>query len=81
MNVKTIFRVILQNDEAGEIIKMAEEDRFSLVAMATHGRSGVGRWIFGSNAEKVLHEGSTPLLLVRPVKGQAEPGPLTHHHS
>ena len=44
-----------------------------MVAMTTLGRSGVGRWIFGSNAEKVLEEGSTPLLLVRPRerKGKA----------
>ncbi len=75
-----VFREVLQGDEAEEIIRLAEEEKFSMVAMATHGRSGVGRWIFGSNAEKVLDEGSTPLLLVRPVKGEVKPGPLTHKH-
>jgi nucleotide-binding universal stress UspA family protein len=80
VNASGVFRDVLLGSEAEEIIKLAEEGEFSMVAMATHGRSGVGRWIFGSNAEKVLNEGSTPLLLVRPVKGRAKPGPLTHKH-
>jgi len=68
VNVNSAFIKGMAGGEAEEIIKLAEEGNFSLVAMTTHGRSGVGRWIFGSNAEKVLAEGSTPLLLVRPPK-------------
>ena len=34
--------------------------------MATHGRSGIGRWAYGSVAQKVLHGASSPILLVRP---------------
>jgi nucleotide-binding universal stress UspA family protein len=37
-----------------------------LVAMTTHGRSGVGRAVFGSVAEEVVSRAATPLLLVRP---------------
>jgi nucleotide-binding universal stress UspA family protein len=70
LRVETIFDEVTTGEEAGVIIKLAEEGGFSLVAMATHGRSGIGRWIFGSNAQKVLHEGSTPLLLVRPLKSR-----------
>jgi nucleotide-binding universal stress UspA family protein len=70
LRVNKVFSEIYQGEEAAEIIKLAEEGKFSMVAMATHGRSGVGRWIFGSNANKVLNEGNTPLLLVRPVKGK-----------
>lgn len=68
VNVNSVFKEVLTGGAAEEIIKLAEEGDFSMVAMSTHGRSGVGRWIFGSNAEKVLEEGSTPLLLVRPIK-------------
>lgn len=68
VNVNSVFKEVLTGGAAEEIIKLAEEEDFSLVAMSTHGRSGVGRWIFGSNAEKVLEEGSTPVLLVRPIK-------------
>lgn len=68
VNVNSVLKETFTGEEAEEIIKLAEEGGFSLVAMTTHGRSGVGRWIFGSNAEKVLAEGSTPLLLVRPPR-------------
>ena len=37
-----------------------------MIAMATHGRSGLSRWVLGSVAEKVLHAAPVPLLLVRP---------------
>ena len=36
-----------------------------IIAMSTNGRSGVGRWVFGSVAEKVLRGGDTPVILVR----------------
>jgi len=49
-----------------EIIRLAEEMSVDMVAMSTHGRSGIGRWVFGSIADRVLHYGNTPLLLVRP---------------
>jgi nucleotide-binding universal stress UspA family protein len=39
--------------------------------MSTHGRTGVGRWVFGSVAEKVLRAATTTLVLVRPKGGTA----------
>jgi nucleotide-binding universal stress UspA family protein len=51
---------------AEEIIRLADEMSADMVAMSTHGRSGIRRWVFGSVADRVLHEGNTPLLLVRP---------------
>lgn len=59
------FREGLPGAEAAEIIQLADEICVDMVAMSTHGRSGVSRWAFGSVADKVLHEGNTPLLLVR----------------
>lgn len=41
-------------------------ERFDLVAMATHGRSGLQRWLYGSVAEYLLSHLSVPILLVRP---------------
>jgi nucleotide-binding universal stress UspA family protein len=52
-------------EAAEEIIKLAEKHNIDLVAMSTHGRSGFSRWEHGSIADKVLHAGNTPLLLVR----------------
>ena len=48
-----------------EIIKLADEINADMVAISTHGRSGVERWVFGSVAEKVVRSGNTPVLLVR----------------
>ena len=54
-----------QGGAADVIIEKAAEDKSTLVAMATHGRSGLNRWLMGSIAEKVLRGSSSPLLLVR----------------
>lgn len=64
------------------IAEAARERGVDLVAMATHGRSGFGRYLFGSVAEGVAGAGTTPLLLVRPsaealaeAAGAAAPSP------
>ena len=48
-----------------EIIKYAENNSVDLIAMSTHGRSGIRRWVFGSVTHRVLHNGNTPVLTVR----------------
>ena len=50
---------------AEEIIRYADENNFDLIFMATHGRSGIGRWALGSVAEKVLRASKVPVLLIR----------------
>ena len=47
------------------IIEKAAADKGTLIAMATHGRSGMSRWLLGSVTEKVLRGTSNPLFLVR----------------
>jgi len=47
------------------IIEKAGKDKGTLIAMATHGRSGMSRWLLGSVTEKVLRSTTNPLLLVR----------------
>ena len=47
------------------VIDRAGAERDTLIAMATHGRSGVQRWLLGSVAEKVLRGAANHLLLVR----------------
>jgi len=49
---------------AKEIIKYAEKNESSLIAMSTHGRSGISRWAYGSIAEKVMLGTLTPVLMV-----------------
>jgi nucleotide-binding universal stress UspA family protein len=53
---------------AEQIIDYAEANSIDLITMSTHGRSGVGRWVFGSVTDKVLHAGNTPILVIRSEK-------------
>ena len=53
------------SDPAAEIVDYAEVNDVDLIAMSTHGRGGVGRWVFGSVAAKVLEGTTKPILLVR----------------
>jgi nucleotide-binding universal stress UspA family protein len=50
---------------AEEILAVAHQEQFDLVAMATHGRSGLRRLVLGSVAEAVLRHAVVPVLLVR----------------
>jgi nucleotide-binding universal stress UspA family protein len=66
----------LDGDPAAAIIAYAEEHpEVTLIAMATHGRSGLSRWVLGSVAEKVLHAAPVPLLLVRPDGNETPAAP------
>jgi nucleotide-binding universal stress UspA family protein len=47
------------------IIEYAKNNSVDLIVMATHGRTGLQRWFYGSTAAKVLNGASHPVLLVR----------------
>jgi nucleotide-binding universal stress UspA family protein len=53
---------------AEAIVSYAQERGAGLIAMSTHGRSGVARWALGSVADRVLHTAATPLLLYKPQR-------------
>ena len=50
---------------ARTIIERAQALGVNLIAMTTHGRSGIGRLVFGSVAEEVLRHAQCPVLIVR----------------
>ncbi|MBI4304251.1 MAG: universal stress protein [Chloroflexi bacterium] len=50
---------------AEEILRYAEENHIDLILIATHGRSGVKRWVLGSVADKILRASNVPVFLVR----------------
>lgn len=50
---------------AEQILDFAEVNPVDVIAMTTHGRSGISRWVLGSVTDKVLHAGDTPVLVVR----------------
>ncbi|GHO84434.1 universal stress protein [Dictyobacter formicarum] len=78
-NIEIIGNLKSGADIAQEIIQYAENGGTSqyptcqLLAMTTHGRNNIDRWIFGSIAERVLNRTKLPLLIMRPPQ-QAAPG-------
>jgi nucleotide-binding universal stress UspA family protein len=65
LKVEVKTHVVQGDNPAEEIVKAEEELSCDLVAMSTHGRSGLSRWAFGSVTDKVLRAGSVPVLMVR----------------
>lgn len=72
---------------APAVVEAAKVQKVDLIVMSTHGRSGLGRIIFGSVAESVLRGTRAPILLVRPSgapvealagQGSARPAEKTH---
>ena len=61
----TVSSHLLNGDPATEILSVAESTGADLIAMTTHGRSGIARLALGSVAERVLHSTKLPILLVR----------------
>lgn len=49
-----------------KIVEFAHARNATMIAMSTHGRSGLGQMVFGSVANQVLREAGIPMLLVRP---------------
>ncbi|HXX93869.1 MAG TPA: universal stress protein [Planctomycetota bacterium] len=65
--VKAMFK-LQRGDAADRILKFADRD--DLVLTTTHGFGGFKRWVFGSVAEKLIHEAQIPILVYKTV-GQA----------
>lgn len=57
---------VLRGVAAAAIIEYAEVNNFDLIAMSTHGRSGLGRLVFGSVADEVIRNSGKPVLIVKP---------------
>jgi nucleotide-binding universal stress UspA family protein len=58
-------------DIAQEIIKFADGKNVDLIAISSHGHSGIEKWVFGSIANKVVQASNAPVLLVRALGKKA----------
>ncbi len=67
----TVHARVVVGRPAEQIIQLAHS--VDLIVMATHGRSGVGRWVYGSVADKVLTGAPVPVLLIHVRPAQARP--------
>ena len=68
-----VNKVIIKGIPADNIVHYAGTNDIDLIAMSSHGSSGIMRWIFGSVTEKVIHAGDTPVLVVRRSKTWSAP--------
>jgi nucleotide-binding universal stress UspA family protein len=56
--------VVLRGDPSAELVSLSSRLPADLFVMATHGRSGLGRWVYGSVADELLRHVTMPILLV-----------------
>ena len=57
--------VVRYGHDAQEIVDHARDRGFDLIAMSTHGRTGLAQFVLGSVASKVIHTSTVPILLCR----------------
>ncbi|MCS7273444.1 MAG: universal stress protein [Fimbriimonadales bacterium] len=60
----TVFASVVWGDPADEIISYQKEKDIDLIVIATHGRTGWRRWVFGSVTEKVVRHPTCPVLTI-----------------
>src|SRR4029450_10556067 len=65
-----VTKGVRRGEPVAEILAGAREAEADLIAMTTHGRSGLGRLLFGSVAEAVLRQAEIPVFLMRQTQAQ-----------
>lgn len=63
--INPVCKVAVNENPAKAILEAKKEVNADLIAMATHGRSGLTRFAIGSVADKVMRESGIPVLMVR----------------
>ncbi|HEX8476409.1 MAG TPA: universal stress protein [Pyrinomonadaceae bacterium] len=58
--------LIVHGAAASEIVRLAKEREVDLIVISSHGRTGLGRMLFGSTAESVTRHAHCPVLVVKP---------------
>jgi nucleotide-binding universal stress UspA family protein len=69
-----VEEVIGHGDAAAEIVRVADERDVDLIVISSHGRTGLGRIIFGSTAEAVVRHARCPVLVVKPPPEEEDEG-------
>jgi nucleotide-binding universal stress UspA family protein len=58
--------VVVDGPVAQGILHFADEWNADLIVMATHGRTGLRRWVYGSVTEKILRSTKCAMMIIRP---------------
>ena len=61
-----VEELIVHGEAASENVRVARERKVDLIVIASHGRTGLGRILFGSTAEAVVRHAPCPVLVVKP---------------
>ncbi len=61
-----VEELIVHGEAASEIVRVAKERAIDLIVISSHGRTGLGRILFGSTAEAVVRHAHCPVLVVKP---------------
>ena len=67
LNVRSRVVKALTGEVPKIIMQISREEDIDLIAIATHGRGGVRRLVYGNVANKIVEESSQPMLLIRPA--------------
>ena len=67
-----VEEVIAHGDAASEIVRVARERSVDLIVISSHGRTGLGRLLFGSTTESVVRHAPCPVLVVKPPQERDE---------
>jgi nucleotide-binding universal stress UspA family protein len=76
--------LVRDGSPAEEILKISQAERVSMIALSTHGRTGLSRLVFGSVTEAVLRDSPVPVFLTRAAafsglsRGRLEVQPFHH---
>lgn len=65
LNGANIRTESLKGDPANQLAEYAQKNNFDLIVIASHGRSGISRWVWGSVTDKVLRSACVPVMMVR----------------
>jgi nucleotide-binding universal stress UspA family protein len=65
--IQKITSIVAEGRGPEEIIELARKTSGNIVAMSTHGRSGMGRWVLGSVTDRVVSNCGAPVLVIRPA--------------
>ena len=66
-----IEELVVHGEAASEIVRVAKDRQVDLIVISSHGRTGLGRILFGSTAESVVRHAPCPVLVVKPPQEES----------
>ena len=67
-----IDTAVMEGPPVDRILEFVESEEIDVIALATHGRSGLQRWVYGSVTEKLLRSANCAMLIIRPMADEFE---------